>query len=71
MLRVDLHDTMISDQRYRRHTIKSICAIKLDHIGDFVMAMPAFQALRSEFPSASIDLLCGRWNVLKSAYLRS
>lgn len=42
--------------------IKSILIIKADHIGDFVFALPAFQALSQSFPRAKITLLCGAWN---------
>jgi ADP-heptose:LPS heptosyltransferase/GT2 family glycosyltransferase len=37
--------------------VKRILAVKLDHIGDFLTAIPALHALRTHFPQASIDLL--------------
>jgi hypothetical protein len=43
--------------------ISSILVLKLDHRGDFVMADEAFRILRHSFPSATITLVCGRWNV--------
>src|ERR1700686_2946624 len=61
--RINTHHPKIVDRARSQHEIKTICAVKLDHIGDFVMAMPAFQALRNEFPFAAIDLLCAPWNV--------
>jgi ADP-heptose:LPS heptosyltransferase len=61
--RINIHHPKIVDRARSQHEIKTICAVKLDHIGDFVTAMPAFQALRNEFPLAAIDLLCAPWNV--------
>lgn len=46
-----------------RKPISKICVLKLDHIGDFVMTIPAFLELRTKFPAAEIDLICGSWNV--------
>lgn len=40
-----------------------ILVLKLDHIGDFVMGLPAFRLLRSLWPTAEIDLVCGSWNL--------
>jgi ADP-heptose:LPS heptosyltransferase/GT2 family glycosyltransferase len=37
--------------------VKRILAIKLDHIGDFLTALPALRALKERFPQAAIDLL--------------
>jgi len=37
--------------------IKRILAVKLDHIGDFLTALPALRALKEQFPQAEIDLL--------------
>ncbi len=42
--------------------IKSILVVKLDHIGDFILALDSFAALRRAFPSAKLTLLCGPWN---------
>lgn len=47
-----------------------ILAIKTDHIGDFIFAFPAFQALRESFPDAHITLLCGEWNRAMAEALR-
>lgn len=47
-----------------------ILILKLDHIGDFILAMRAIQQLRTAWPQAFITLVCGSWNVdlaLKSA----
>lgn len=41
---------------------QTILLIKMDHIGDFVFAMPAFHLVQESFPDAVIDLVCGPWN---------
>lgn len=41
--------------------VKNIFVQKLDHIGDFVLAIPSFQLLRDAFPRARITLACGSW----------
>jgi glycosyltransferase involved in cell wall biosynthesis/ADP-heptose:LPS heptosyltransferase len=40
-----------------------ILAVKLDHMGDFILAIPALAKLRARYPYASIDLVVGSWNV--------
>ncbi len=37
--------------------IRRILAVKLDHIGDFLTALPALRSLAARFPGARIDLL--------------
>jgi ADP-heptose:LPS heptosyltransferase/GT2 family glycosyltransferase len=37
--------------------VARILAVKLDHIGDFLTALPALRSLRRRFPAATIDLL--------------
>ncbi len=37
--------------------IERILAVKLDHIGDFITALPALRLLRTHFPAARITLL--------------
>jgi len=39
-----------------------ILALKLDHLGDFVMGIPALERLRSAFPDAEITLVVASWN---------
>jgi hypothetical protein len=46
------------DKREIRHLI----VLKLDHRGDFLMAVPAFRILRQAFSAAAITLVCGSWN---------
>ena len=40
-----------------------ILVLKLDHLGDFLIGIPALQQLRDLFPDAHITLVCGPWNV--------
>jgi heptosyltransferase II len=40
-----------------------VLVLKLDHIGDFVLALPALQTLRRALPDAEIMLVCGTWNL--------
>ena len=42
---------------------RRILVLKLDHIGDFLMALPALEKLRRAFADDHITLLCGPWNV--------
>lgn len=44
-------------------TIQHILVIKGDHIGDLIIALPAFLRLRDSFPDASFSLACSPWNV--------
>jgi ADP-heptose:LPS heptosyltransferase len=39
-----------------------IIVLKLDHLGDFIMAIPALRKLRDHFPTDEISLVCGSWN---------
>ena len=39
-----------------------ILLLKLDHIGDFVLALDAFRLVRDTWPKAHITLICGPWN---------
>lgn len=45
---------------FRHDEIKRILAMKVDHIGDFVTAIPALRRLKQLFPQASIHVLAGR-----------
>ena len=42
--------------------VRSIILVKLDHVGDFFIALPAFRRIRDAFPDARITLVCGPWN---------
>jgi ADP-heptose:LPS heptosyltransferase len=39
-----------------------ILILKLDHLGDFITALPALGQLRDAFPASRITLVCGSWN---------
>ncbi len=41
--------------------IKKILIVKLDHIGDVILGLPAIARLRKKFPSARITVLSGPW----------
>jgi ADP-heptose:LPS heptosyltransferase/GT2 family glycosyltransferase len=45
---------------FRHSDIKRILVVKVDHIGDFVTAIPAIRRLKQIFPSASIHVLASR-----------
>ncbi len=42
---------------FRNAAIRRILVVKLDHIGDFITALPAIRRLKTLFPAASIHLL--------------
>jgi len=42
--------------------VRTILVLKLDHLGDFIMGVPAIRAIRSHFPAAHITLVVGTWN---------
>lgn len=44
-------------------TSKKILLLKLDHLGDFVLAIPAISRLRARYPGATIDMVVGSWSV--------
>jgi heptosyltransferase III len=41
-----------------KNSIRRILVVKIDEIGDMVLASPIFEKLHSEFPNAQIDLWC-------------
>lgn len=41
--------------------IRKILLVKLDHIGDIIISLAAIRYIRSMFPDACIDVLCGPW----------
>lgn len=42
--------------------VERILVLKLDHLGDFIMGLPALRAIRRHFPAAHITLIVGEWN---------
>jgi glycosyltransferase involved in cell wall biosynthesis/ADP-heptose:LPS heptosyltransferase len=47
---------------FRRRRLR-ILAIKIDHLGDFILAIPALSKLRARFPYATLEVVVGSWNV--------
>lgn len=45
-----------------RQPAKRILIMKLDHLGDFIMGLPALERARQYFAGATIDLVVGTWN---------
>jgi ADP-heptose:LPS heptosyltransferase len=41
---------------------RKLLVLKLDHVGDFVIALPALEKLRDAFRGDHITLVCGPWN---------
>ena len=50
--------TFASFSAIHKESIHRILVVKIDEIGDMVLASPIFEKLHSEFPNAQIDLLC-------------
>lgn len=46
-----------------RPTIARVLILKLDHLGDFIMGLPALEKARAVFAGAEITLVVGSWNV--------
>ena len=42
---------------------KRILILKLDHLGDFILALPALSKLKARYPFAQIDIAVGSWSV--------
>ena len=56
--------SLISSIRYHRRSLNSadirqIVIIKLDHIGDIILSIPAVANLRAHFPQAHITMVVG------------
>jgi len=43
-------------------SIQKLLVIKLDHIGDILLATPVFRNLHENYPEAEIDILVGSWS---------
>ncbi|GIX06107.1 MAG: glycosyl transferase family 9 [Candidatus Poribacteria bacterium] len=41
---------------------RQVLVVKLDHLGDGLLATAVLQSLRYRYPDAAIDVLCARWN---------
>ncbi|MCM8804334.1 MAG: glycosyltransferase [Candidatus Omnitrophica bacterium] len=44
--------------------VEKILVIRLDHIGDFILSLPAIRLLRNKFKNSFITVLVGSWNKL-------
>ena len=42
---------------------RRILVLKLDHLGDFIIGVPAMRTLRALFADDHITLICGSWNL--------
>jgi len=51
------------NRHFRKETVNNILLVKLEHIGDVILALPAMHTLREHFPGANITLLTGSWSV--------
>ncbi len=47
----------------QRSQVRAILAIKLDHIGDFITAFPAFRRIKERFPEAKLSVLASTASV--------
>lgn len=48
-------------ERIRPDRIRNVLAVKLDHIGDVVLSLPAMAMLKRKYPDADVTVLAGRW----------
>jgi ADP-heptose:LPS heptosyltransferase len=46
---------------FDRRTIRRVLVVKLDHLGDVLLALPAVRRLRDLFPAAEFTMLVGPW----------
>jgi ADP-heptose:LPS heptosyltransferase/GT2 family glycosyltransferase len=51
---------IFAGHQYRREQISRILVVKLDHIGDFITAIPAMRRLKALFPAATLYVLASR-----------
>lgn len=42
---------------------KRILVLKLDHLGDLILAMPAIAKLKARYPAATLEIAVGSWNL--------
>jgi len=62
-----------STQPIEWRSLKKIAVLRLDHIGDVMMALPAVKALGQALPEAKIDFIVGPWakDLVETAGLRA
>lgn len=56
------HDVAVYSFATRLPARPRILALKLDHLGDFIIGLPSLRRLRRAFPAAHIHLVVGSWN---------
>lgn len=52
---------VITDGHSLAAAAQDILLIKLDHLGDFILAIPAIKKLSARYPAARIDAVVGSW----------
>ncbi|MAG08644.1 lipopolysaccharide heptosyltransferase II [Candidatus Woesearchaeota archaeon] len=57
MLGYALIHPILSLKRFNKAKIKRILVIRIDEIGDVILATPVFRALKEEFPGCKVDVL--------------
>ncbi|TWB13037.1 ADP-heptose:LPS heptosyltransferase [Nitrospirillum amazonense] len=45
-----------------RDEVRRMLLLRMDHVGDFILTLPAFRQLRDAFPKATIEVVVGAWN---------
>jgi len=62
-----------SQQRIEWKGLRKVAVLRLDHLGDVILALPAVQALEKALPEVQVDLLVGPWakDIVERAGLRS
>ena len=48
--------------KFITENIKTVTVVKLDHIGDVILATPAIESLRIGYPKAKIRIVVGSWS---------
>lgn len=63
------HVSIEPTARFEKRRLR-ILVVKLDHLGDFILAIPAFSKLKAKYPYASISIAVGSWNVAIAQQLK-
>ncbi len=56
------HDLALYDFGRDAPGVRRILVLKLGHLGDFIIGLPALRQLRQTFPDARLRLVVGSWN---------
>ncbi len=57
------HGVKILDTSLFKHLQIKILLIKVDHMGDLILSVPAITKLANKYEGAKIDIIVGSWNV--------